>query len=476
MTGVLRRLLALAAAPRRRLAAAVALGALTVAFGAGLMAAAGYLISRAAEKPAILSLSLVIVAVRFFGLARPVTRYLERLAAHDVALRVLARVRVQVFHALEPLAPARLEGFRDGDLLARLVGDVDALQDLHLRAIGPPLVAVLAGALTVGAAAAVLPAAGGVLAAGLLVGGVLVPVLSARIGGRVAAREAAARGRLTAELVDALEHAPELVAYGAHDAALARVRAADAALVRLGRRDALAGGMESGVLPAVTGATVAGVLAVAVAATAGGALDRTLVALLGLLALAAFEAVEPLPGAARRLSATLAAGARVLEVVDRTPAVADPGAPAPVPDGPVTVCLEDVSARYAGEDRLALEGVSLRLAPGARTALVGPSGAGKTTVVNLLLRFLEPARGRITLGGRDLRELRQDDVRAAIALAGQDSHLFAATIRENLLVARPGAGDDELEAVLRRARLWSFVAANRCESWPARAITARTSS
>ena len=101
----------------------------------------------------------------------------------------------------------------------------------------------------------------------------------------------------------------------------------------------------------------------------------------------------------------------------------------------------------------------LRLAPGARTALVGPSGAGKTTIVNLLVRFLEPAGGRITLGGRDLRELRQDDVRAAIALAGQDSHLFAATIRENLLLARPGAGDDELEAVLRRARLWSFVAA-----------------
>jgi thiol reductant ABC exporter CydC subunit len=459
MTATLGRLLALADAPRPRAALAAGLGALTIILGAGLMATAGYLISRASERPDILSLTVAIVGVRFFGLSRPLTRYLERLASHDVALRVLGRVRVRVYRDIEPLAPAQLEGYRHGDLLARMVADVDALQNLHLRAVGPPLVGLLAGVVLVGVAAAFLPVAGLVLAAGLLAGGVVVPALAGWLGRRGGGRQAGARGELSAELVEVLRAAPELVAYGGAGDAQARLRAADGALVRLARRDALVGGLADGAGLAVVGATVAGVLAVAVRASADGHLDRTLIAMLALLALASFEAVQPLAAAARELSVTLAAGGRVLELADREAAIADPAAPLPAPAWPFAVALEDVRARYAPGERAALDGVSLRLEPGCRIALVGPSGAGKTTVVNLLLRFLDPEVGRVTLAGRDLREYRQEDVRRAIAVAGQDSHLFSASIRENVCLARPGAGDDEVEEALQRARLWSWVAA-----------------
>jgi ATP-binding cassette, subfamily C, bacterial CydC len=259
-------------------------------------------------------------------------------------------------------------------------------------------------------------------------------------------------------LVELLRAAPELVAYGAEEAALARLRRADRALVRLARRDALAGGVADGAGLVVVGATVAGVLAVAIGASADGHLDRVLIATLALLALASFEAVQPLAAAARELSATLAAGRRLLELVDRDAAVVDPATPAAPPRWPFTVALEGVRARYAPGERPALDGVSLRLEPGRRVALVGASGAGKTTAVSLLLRFVDPEAGRVTLSGRDLRDYRQEDVRGAIAVAGQDSHVFAASVRENVRLARPDAGDGEIELALRRARLWPWVA------------------
>ena len=453
----IRRLLGLAGLPRGRVALAIALGALAVGFGVALMTTAGYLISRAAEQPPILALTTTIVVVRFLALARPLARYLERLASHDVALRALGRVRATVYERIEPLAPGELEPFRRGDLVTRMVADVDALQGLYLRALGPLMVASVVSLACIVAVGVVLPIAAVVLAGGLALAGVGVPLLAAGLGRRAGRRQAAARGELTAELVELLRGAPELVAYGREEDALTRVRHADRELVRLGRRDAMVAGLADALSILVAGLTTVGVLAVAVAAHDAGTLDRVLVAALALLALSSFDAVSPLPSAARELSGTLASGRRILELTDREPRVADPGEPARPPVGPVTVVLECVTATYPFAESPALEGFDLRLAPGGRVALVGPSGAGKTTVTNLLLRFLDPQEGRVTIDGIDLRALSQEVVRRTFALAGQEAHVFDSSIRENLRLARPGATDEELRGALRRARLDDWV-------------------
>ena len=454
---VLRRLLALAGIGRSRLAVSVLLGTLTVVFGVGLMATAGYLISRAAEKPTVLSLTTAIVAVRFFGLTRPFARYGDRLWSHDLALRGLGRIRSSFYRRIEPLAPAGLAGFRSGDLLTRMVADVDALQGLYLRGVTPVLVALAAGAVCVGAAAAFLPAAALVLGVGLALAGVAVPLAAGCLGRVSGRRQAPARGELTSELAELLRAAPELAVYGAKNDALGRIRSRDRELDHIARRDALVGGLADGLSTLVAGLTLVGVLAVSVAAQADGSLDRVLVAMLALLAVASFESVAGLPASAQELSRILASGSRVLDVLDRSPDVCDPAAPLPAPAAP-SVALEGVTASYGADGPPVLREFDLRLAPGRRVALVGPSGSGKTTVTNLLLRFLDPQVGRVALDGRDLREYRQEDVRQTFALAGQDAHVFNSTIRANLLLGRPDATDVDLHRALRRARLESWVA------------------
>ena len=458
MIATLRRLVGLAGLPRGRVALSIALGALAVGFGVALMTTAGYLISRAAEQPPILSLTTTIVVVRFLALARPLARYLERLASHDVTLRALGRIRARVYEHIEPLAPAGLDAFRRGDLVSRMVGDVDALQGVYLRGLAPVGVAALVVVGCVVATAFMLPVAAGVLAVGLLLAGLAVPALAARLGRYVGERQAAARGELTAELVELLRGAPELVAFGREDEAAARVRQADANLVRLGRRDALVAGLADALSLLVAGLTTVLVLALAVSAHEEGTLDRVLVATLALLAASSFDSVAPLPGAARELEGALSSGGRVLELVDREPSVTDPVDPLPPPRAPVAVALEGVTARYRSEATPVFEDFSLRLEPGSKVALVGPSGAGKTTVANLLFRFLDPVEGRATIDGHDLRDLRQEDVRGTFALAGQSAHLFDSSVRENLRLARPGATDDELIEVLRLTRLAEWVA------------------
>jgi ABC-type transport system involved in cytochrome bd biosynthesis fused ATPase/permease subunit len=187
---VIRRLVAVGGAPASRLLGALLLGVCAAGFGVALMTSAGYLVSRAAEQPPILSLTIAIVAVRFFGLARPLARYLERLAMHDHALRALGRIRPRFYERIEPLAPTQLEGYRRGELLGRMVDDVDALQGLFARALGPPIVALAVAAGCVGATAFFSPAAAAALAAGLAIGIVVVPAVSALLVRRAAQRQA----------------------------------------------------------------------------------------------------------------------------------------------------------------------------------------------------------------------------------------------------------------------------------------------
>jgi ATP-binding cassette, subfamily C, bacterial CydC len=453
----LRQLLRIARLPRARLVASVALGSLSVLLGVGLMSLAGYVISRAAEHPPILSLTVAIVAVRACGIGKPVARYFERLERHDLAFHVLARMRVGFYRKIEPLVPGRLPEFRRGDLLAAMVGDIDALQNLFLLGVSPPLVAIVAGGISVAIAAAFLPSAGLILAVGLLAGGIGIPALAALVSRRAGARQSAAQGELTAELVDLLRGAPELAVLGADERAVEAVRAVDEELVHLARRDALVSGLLEGLSVAVAGLTVAGVLVICASATVAGTLDRVMVASLALLAMASFEAVTPLPAAARVLSATIASGRRLLAITSHAPAVVDPPRPADPPRDP-TVTLEQVGFGYADGESWELLDVNLRIAPGRTTALVGRSGAGKSTIAALMVRFLDPDAGRIAVGGTDARTLRQDDVRSFVTLDAQDAYLFSTTIRENIRLAKPSADEDAIERALRRAQIWDWIA------------------
>jgi ATP-binding cassette, subfamily C, bacterial CydC len=421
-----------------------------------LMASSGYLVSRAALRPDVLSLTIVIVGVRFFALARAVLRYLERLVSHDTAFRFLARVRVAFFERVEPLVPGGLRGTRPGELLSGFVADVDALQHLLVRVVGPPAAALTVGAAAVLTATLLVPEAGLVLAVALVVGAVLVPLLAARMARAAGRRRPHERAELAGGTVELLAGLPELVAFGAAEERLARLEKADSRLHRSILREALAGGAGDGLVTAVSGLAAAGVLAAAIPAVGAGRLDGVLLGMLALLTLASFEGVRALPLAAQHLAGTEAAAVRLFAVADAEPPVRDPAEPRPLA-GPGVLRLQDARLRHEDGPWL-LAGVDLEIRPGRRIALVGPSGAGKTSLAHVLARFRDLDAGRATLDGHDLREYAQDDVRRVVALAGQEAHLFATTIRENVRLARPAATDDEILVALRRAGAGDWLA------------------
>ena len=454
---MIRRLVELSGVSRGRLALVVALGAVATSLGIALIATSGYLISRAAQRPPVLALTVTIVIVRFLGLTRPLARYIDRLVSHDLALRSLGTIRSRFFAWIEPLAPGQLDGFRRGDLVARMVGDVDRLDGLYVRGLCPPLSGLAVAVLCVIAATVMLPAAGAILAAGLAIAGLAVPALAARWSREPSARLAAVRAQLSSQLVELLRAAPEIVAFGAAGLRAEAVAELDRELAALTRRDAVRAGLADALVTLAVGLTTAAVLAAAVRARAGGSLDPVLVATVTLLALASFEAVTPIPRAARELAIIGAAGRRVLGLTSRRPVITDPAAPLPSPPRDAAIELAGVTVRYPGSSRPVLEQVDLRLEPGRRVALVGPSGSGKTTVTNVLLRFLDPEAGALLIDGSDARDHRQSDVRAMFSLAGQGAHLFNSTVRQNLLLARPDATEGELRAALARARLSAWV-------------------
>ena len=451
------RLLRLARPLRGRLLGSVVAGALSTGCGVALLAVSGFLLARASQHPSIIAISVAVVAVRGLSIGRALFRYLERLASHDVAFRVLADVRVAVYRRLERLAPAGLAAFRSGDLLARLISDVDATQDLFVRGVGPLLTAALAGAGAVIACLLVLAPAGAVLAAGLLIAGLGVSWLAAATARRAGRRAAQARGDLGAAVTDVLAGAADLLAFGAEDVAIARAEGADRELTGLARRSAAAAGIGTGGMAAVSGLTLWAVLLLAVAAVGSGALTRVPLAVVTLTALAAFEAVAALPSAAIQLGQAGGSAVRIGAVLDAAAPVGEPARARRLPSGPVTVALRGASVRHRAAGLLALDEIDLDLPPGRRIALVGPSGAGKSTAAAVLLRFCELEHGSATINGASLTSFASDDVRTVIGGCPQDPHIFNASIRDNLRLARPEATDREMDDAAARARLLGWI-------------------
>ncbi|MGQ4400102.1 thiol reductant ABC exporter subunit CydD [Streptomyces hayashii] len=451
--GVLARVRAMAGARRGRLGLALLLGSLALGSAVGLMATSGWLISRAAQQPPVLYLMVAVTATRAFGIGRAVFRYAERLVSHDAVLRMLADTRVAVYRRLERLAPAGLRTTRRADLLTRLVADVDALQDYWLRWLLPAGAAVVVSAGSVAFTAWLLPEAGAVLAAGLLTAGVGVPLVTGAVARRAENRLAPARGALATRTADLLTGTAELTVAGALPARTAEVRAADGVLTRIASRAATATALGDGLTALVSGLTVAGAALVGAQAVADGRLGGVTMAVVVLTPLAAFEAVLGLPLAVRYRRRVRRGAERVFEVLDFPEPVREPERPRQAPASPFPLVVEGLSARYAGQDRDALTGAGLTLTRGRRIAVVGPSGSGKTTLAQVLLRFLDADAGTYTLAGVDARSLDGDDVRALVGLCAQDAHLFDSSVRENLLLARKGANEDDLRDALARARL-----------------------
>ena len=440
----------------RRLTLAAILGALAAACSVGLLATSAWLISRSAQRPPVLYLMAPAAVVQAFGLGRAGLRYAERLAGHDAALRLLSSFRTDAYDSLARLAPAGLSDYRSGDLISRLVTDIDSLADRWLRIRLPYIAAVVAGAGAVAVCTVLLPVAGLILAASLVVAALAAPAVAIAVARRAERDVVPRRGELAAATMELLDGAGELAAFGATERALNTVADKERAVTAATVRSGYASGFGAAVTALAAGAAVCGALFAAVPAVRAGTLAGVLLAVVVLTPLAAHEVFAGLAPAAQQVPRLRAAAARVSEVVSRPSPVAEPAVPAAMPGPPYDLAVSGLSAGWLPGSPV-LHDVSFTVPAGSRVAITGPSGSGKTTLAMVLLRFLDYASGSVRLGGAELRSLPSDQVRSVVGLCEQDAHVFDSTLEANLRLARPSASLSELRSALERARLLSWV-------------------
>lgn len=444
--------------PMRAFAPALALGVLASGSAVALLATSAWLIARSAEQPPILFLGFAIVGVRAFALGRAVFRYLERLVAHDAAFRALSTLRVGVFRRLLPVAPDGLRGVRRGDLLTTLVRDIDALQDLPLRVLQPLVTASVVAALSVIGVWWVSAPAGAALLVGLVVTAGLAALVMQGLSRDADLRIAPLRAALADAVLEYLTRWETLRAFGADTRHRERVLELDAQLRRAQSRQSGAAGSVAALFTLGAGLTLLTALLVAEPTFAVATITGPQLVMLVLVPLAVFEVVAALPAALSAWWRVRASADRIARIVpDEVPAELPvaPAAPTSLPAGPLALRLRGVSARWPGDDSPAIAGIDLDLAPGDRLVVEGSSGAGKTTLAHVLVRFLDH-EGEYRLGGVDVHELHPDEVRRHVVLCEQSPHLFDESIRQNLLFARDDATDADLLEVLDRVGLGAW--------------------
>ena len=429
----------------------ILLSTATIVSGIGLLGTSAYLIAYAALQPSVAVLQVAIVGVRFFGITRSGFRYLERLTSHSVNFRLLAGLRTWFYRALEPLAPARLTDLAGGDLLQRALGDIETLENFYVRVVSPGVTAVL---ITLGMgwfAGRFRPILGVILAAGLALGGTAVPLLAYRIGKGAGSRLVRARASMNARLLESFQGLGDLAAFGQVGTARQNIESDTNRLSAVQLEFALGSSAVSFLEQVVSGGTLIVMLWFAVPFVTAGQIDGITLAVLALLTMASFEAVTPLPLAAQLLESSLAAARRLFDLASLTPAVIEPAKPVPLPVPVNRVRLERVSMRYDAALPLTLKEISLELAAGKLVAVVGSSGAGKSSLANLLLRFWNFEGGEYMLDQVPAGAALSDDVRACFSVISSNAYLFNTTVRANLHLARPGAPDEALVEALRLA-------------------------
>ncbi|HUW65103.1 MAG TPA: thiol reductant ABC exporter subunit CydC [Spirochaetia bacterium] len=427
------------------------LGFATVAGNVALLFGAALLIARAALHPEVLVLMPLVGLVRLASLTRAGSRYLERYLSHDVTFRVLGQVQVWFYRALERLTPAQLWGYHSGELFSRLAGDVESLKDFYLRVISPPVTAllVLAGMFTFLAAFRLDLAL--TFAGFFLVAAAGVSLTAFFLNRPLGSRLVKERARLNIQLVDSLQGMREIVTFGQTERQLDRVSRVNGTYLNLQGRSASLYGLANALLGLMMNLAMLAVLVLAIARQLPG----IYVGALALAALAGFEALLPLPGVFQYLEQNLVAAGRLFALTDLEPLISDPPNP-PQPEG-YDLQVAGLSFRYGPAEPWVLRNLGFTLPRGGRLALVGPSGAGKSTLVKILLRFADYEEGASRLGGHELKEYVPETLRRCLAVVNQKPYLFGATIRENLLLARPEATEEELVQVSRRAFIHDFI-------------------
>ena len=435
-----------------RILAAVALGALSLGSALALAGVSAWLITRAWQMPPVLDLSVAVVAVRMFAISRGVLRYCERLSTHDTALRAAGTARAQVYHRLAHGPAEAAVRLHSGELVARVGADVDALADVLVRAVVPIGVAAVLALAATAVIAVISPPAAAVLAICLLIAGVVAPALAGRAA---AAQEALARQqrseRDTSAMI-ALEHAPELRVAGALPEVIAesqrRQHAWGAALDAAAKPAAIGEAMPTAAIGvSVLGAVVAGM---ALAPTVA----PTTLAILMLLPLSAFEATTPLPAAAVQLIRSRIAARRLLDLAPpEHPEESTTSAPRPAAAGRLAA-----DVRFGHPTAARSTQVTLDLPPGARLAITGASGSGKTTLLMTLAGLLPPLDGQVMLDGTGLSQFEDTELHSTLSFFAEDAHVFATTVRDNLLVARGDCLDRELTAALAAVGLHEWLA------------------
>jgi len=443
---------------------AVSAGILTLLASIGLLAVAGWFLC--ASAVAGLSLAAVHLfdfhtpsaGLRGFAVLRTVARYAERVISHEATLRLLASLRVWFYRKIEPQAPGSLYRHRSGDLLSRIVTDIDILDSLFVRVLSPTITALAVAAAVGGLLWWLAPSLALLFFLFFLLAGILTPLLAGWIGRRIGARIQKQQAVLRSNLVEDLQGMADLTVYGARHRHRRQRLAESDRLLRLQEKMAMISGCSTALLTLLGGLAAISALYVAVPLAQGGQFSEPVLALIAFGVLASFESIQPLPLAYQMLGKIRAAAERLLEVSEAPAAVVFPTVPAAEPKN-LAVAFHQVAFTYpqSGGSR-AVKEVDLMIPPGSTMALVGPSGSGKTTLAHLLTRFWDPDQGSISVGGCDLRRFSEEQLRNMITMVSQKAHIFNASLRDNLLIADPHAEEVQLREALERAQLAEFVA------------------
>ena len=433
---------------------------LTLLANVTLMAAAGwFLTAMAAAGAAGVAMNYFTPAamIRASAMLRTAGRYSERLVNHEATFRLIASLRVWFYQHLEPLAPARLQHYHSGDLLSRIRADIDALDNLYVRVLVPVVVANVSLLLFTIFLLIYHPL---LALSGLtfwVLAGVALPIWSQARGRLPGQRIAEDEAALRSAVIDGVQGLAELTLYGAAERHAQHIDGLSRRLIADQARLSSDHGLTQAAVGLCAGLSLWVLLWIAIPLVESGRLLPPQLAMLALFMLASFEAVAPLPQAFQMLGRTLAAAQRLFAIVDTEPAVAEPSTPSPQPER-FDIAFTAVSFRYPDAARPALTNITLQVPQGTRAAVIGATGSGKSTLFNLLLRFWAADAGSIRIGGHEILDFHGDALRRHIAVVSQHTHLFDATIRENLLLANPEASQDAIESACRVAQIHDFIA------------------